>query len=146
MIILLTTYSDLSYCNSDLDENDGYNVTSNLVYFKDLINQASPMWFVEQPLLADAYRDYEFKSFDPIQKAYRNSSVRDLYINEEKYGFYGVDNTQSNVRLLPLKDLKSMPAMGANGYATISMSQVSDFPSMDYIKRSSDFGYNKSLE
>ena len=110
----------------------------NVVYFNELNEEVKPRWFVDQPLLANTNRYYEIEDFNPTEKYYRNGTVRDYYINEEKYGLYGIDNTGSEARLTPVESLNDAPTMGANGRAQIYLKTVSQFPDPDYIARCDD--------
>ena len=124
--------------NAMNDDNKGMNgivVADELTMFGELQNER---WFVFQPILDDAEDDYEFKSTLAIQKYYRQGSVIDYPINEEKYGLFGVDSTNVVQRLTPSIYLDDQITLGATGYVSISISTVAPFPDPEYISRNND--------
>jgi hypothetical protein len=116
-----------------------------ILSFLAIGGEINPNWLVDQPILASCEESYEIITFEPVEKKYRNGSVRDLYINEEKYGLYGVDNTLVTKRLAPVQSFLTEVIDGANGYAKISIRTVSAFPSPEYIYRWDDSRKMKDL-
>ena len=95
-ILLLVTFSGAEI---KAHENAEMSLSNeNVIYFDEVNCDVQPRWFVDQPLLANTNRYYEIENFEPTEKNYRNGTVRDYYINEEKYGLYGIDNTGSEAR------------------------------------------------
>lgn len=103
-----------------------------------MFGEGNNRWFTNQPILDDAEPDYEFKSTNPVQKYYRHEMIIDRYINEEKYGLFGIDSTNETHRLEPNAYLYDPISTGANGYVHISISTVAQFPDPDYIARDND--------
>lgn len=135
-ILLLVTFSGAEI---KAHENAEMSLSNeNVIYFDEVNCDVQPRWFVDQPLLANTNRYYEIENFEPTEKNYRNGTVRDYYINEEKYGLYGIDNTGSEARLIPVESLNVAPTMGANGRAQIFLRTVSQFPDPEYIARCDD--------
>jgi hypothetical protein len=92
------------------------------------IGDITPMWYVEQPVLSDAYEDYEFKSNDRIYSFYDENYIEGFANNDEIYGFFGVDTTEEEVRLLPVNDLGASNNITAEGATSITVRTVSSLP------------------
>lgn len=135
-LLVFVAFSGLQTEANELSEKSLSN--ENVIYFSELSTLQQPRWFVDQPLLANTDKYYEIEDFEPTEKKYRTGTVRDYYINEEKYGLYGVDNTGTEARLTPVESLNVAPTMGANGSAQISLRTVSQFPDPEYIARCND--------
>jgi hypothetical protein len=126
------SYDDKSENELLVIEND------NAPFFSEVSGLITPMWFTFEPILANAKENYEHIDFAETQKKYRGGTVIDRPINEEKYGLFGVDATQTEVRLVPVNSLSAGPNINANGGVSLSIKNVAEFPSPEYIVRWND--------
>ncbi len=140
-----TTVNAMEITDKETTENPIVYSSDDVPYFADFANVITPRWFTFGPILAQAEENYQHISFDELQKRYRTGTVIDYPINEEKYGFFGIDDSNVEVRIQPVDSLSTPNNITADGDVTFHIRTVSQFPSSDYIYRNNDSRKLKDL-
>lgn len=140
-----TSVNAMTVTDTKITESPTVYSDEEVPHFADFANIITPRWITFGPILAQAEENYQHISFDELQKRYRTGTVIDYPINEEKYGFFGIDDSNVEVRIQPVDSLSAANNITADGDVTFHIRTVSQFPSSDYIYRNNDSRKLKDL-